>query len=452
MNTPLTRRNASTPIASIPSSLSTRSTPSVPPASTLYEPLLKSILARRFAYNVLSISAAAAWLLATRSPSLSPYQTLVLRASQHQYRKALLIVFVSSTSLTLCHSLMSGITGTGGRDDPKLGIWTGSKKHPFHLNGRLIYIFLAQASGAMLYWLRDVLRDRFDIQWMGHSNISKRTLSSLTSSVISMILLSAISTLLSLFIFGALRMLIFPLLYRIPILHDLLRPLMAHFFRPKYTISFLWSHFDLVVRAYLIVLSTHLIWDITSTMFDVAFSMPATATEGSKDSALILVSGVSCADSYFQLHAFYELCSLSSVSKGAMTKPPLSRRGIADWWVRDRKDKAAQKALPNRDLDHMIVEVLGIFISHSLREDALGHVQRDIPRVLEAMVLYLTAIEEYQSELSTSLSAAEASTGGNLTATELSRLVAFRKETVLAGEWIDALSTGVLNKSPSPWV
>lgn len=43
------------------SSLSKRSAPTVPPASAVFEPLVKSILARRFVHDVLSISVAVSW-------------------------------------------------------------------------------------------------------------------------------------------------------------------------------------------------------------------------------------------------------------------------------------------------------------------------------------------------------------------------------------------------------
>ncbi|KAI5119552.1 hypothetical protein M0805_008538 [Coniferiporia weirii] len=630
----------STPITAIPSSLSTRSAPSIPPSSQLYEPLAKKILARRFSRNVLVVSAASAWAFAafrttsrlggleaigpvgwlakwvspvtftyaallwsfgsvpiallrkayinaTRSPSLSPQQTLALHVYQYQYRRALLVLLASSISLTICHSLMSKAMGMNELDDLRLGLWAGSKKHPYHINGRLLYLFLAQTSGAMLYWLRDVLKSRFDIRWTRHSNISNQALSFLTSSVASMALLSMVSLLVSLFFFAVLRMAVLPVLYRVPILHGLLRPLMAHFLRPKFTVSFLWSHFDLIVHAYSITLSTQLTWDITSTMFDIAFSLPVEVAGGPKDFGIVLVSGIKSTETYFQLHAFHELCLLSSTSGKAqatrsaiyadtkhnptlwativrqcllllgrdyqtfllrghppvapradpvakaskdMEKPsmpvihsqvyktiqtspineladtlssdgpitkaltrtsynsigyselvgagsrlwaapkerldkitsdpsvssgfrvvlykllaPLGRYNIVDWWVRERKDKAAQKALPNRDLDSMIVEVLSALVSYSLSEDALGHVQRDIPRVLEVMVLYLSAIEEYQQELSASLSATVRTDESKLTPAETRRYVALKTEVALAEEWIDVLKTALIS-------
>ena len=44
--------------------------------------------------------------------------------------------------------------------------------------------------------------------------------------------------------------------------------------------------------------------------------------------------------------------------------------------------------------------MLSRLVCASLTEDRYGVVQRDIPRILEAMLSHLTAIEEYQAELS----------------------------------------------------
>lgn len=44
---------------------------------------------------------------------------------------------------------------------------------------------------------------------------------------------------------------------------------------------------------------------------------------------------------------------------------------------------------------------LSHLVCYSLTEDKYGIVQRDIPRILEAMISFLTALEQYQSELQT---------------------------------------------------
>ncbi|KAG6369285.1 nucleoporin protein Ndc1-Nup [Boletus reticuloceps] len=69
------------------------------------------------------------------------------------------------------------------------------------------------------------------------------------------------------------------------------------------------------------------------------------------------------------------------------------------WWSRDRINKVTEKCLPNRDLDALIVEVLAGLVCASLTEDRYGVVQRDIPRIVEAFLSFLTALEEYHAEV-----------------------------------------------------
>lgn len=42
---------------------------------------------------------------------------------------------------------------------------------------------------------------------------------------------------------------------------------------------------------------------------------------------------------------------------------------------------------------------LSMLVAHSLQEDPYGRVQRDIPRVLEAMITYLGALEQLVDEV-----------------------------------------------------
>ena len=48
---------------------------------------------------------------------------------------------------------------------------------------------------------------------------------------------------------------------------------------------------------------------------------------------------------------------------------------------------------------HDIALALCSLVCASLTEDRYGVVQRDIPRILEALLSYLTAIEDYQAEI-----------------------------------------------------
>ncbi|KAG6816698.1 hypothetical protein H0H93_007825 [Arthromyces matolae] len=74
-------------------------------------------------------------------------------------------------------------------------------------------------------------------------------------------------------------------------------------------------------------------------------------------------------------------------------------RRLDDWWNKERLEKIAQSNLPNMELDAVIVEVLSTLVSASLTEDKYGVVQRDIPKILEAMLSFHSAIQSYRAEV-----------------------------------------------------
>ena len=55
----------SSPTRAITSTLSTRTAPSVPPATQTYEPLARAVLRRRLLYDILPLSAFPVWISAT---------------------------------------------------------------------------------------------------------------------------------------------------------------------------------------------------------------------------------------------------------------------------------------------------------------------------------------------------------------------------------------------------
>ncbi|KDQ23480.1 hypothetical protein PLEOSDRAFT_1009577, partial [Pleurotus ostreatus PC15] len=69
------------------------------------------------------------------------------------------------------------------------------------------------------------------------------------------------------------------------------------------------------------------------------------------------------------------------------------------WWTKERLGKVVEGYLPNRQLDVLIVQVLTHLVCASLTEDRYGVVQRDIPKILEAMLSFLSEIEVYQKEV-----------------------------------------------------
>lgn len=96
-------------------------------------------------------------------------------------------------------------------------------------------------------------------------------------------------------------------------------------------------------------------------------------------------------------------------------------RQMITWWERERTSKVVQASLPFRELDVVVVEgkfilllqslfywlklksflfiALSYLVCASLKEDQYGIVQRDIPKILESFTSFLSAIEEYQLQI-----------------------------------------------------
>jgi len=83
-------------------------------------------------------------------------------------------------------------------------------------------------------------------------------------------------------------------------------------------------------------------------------------------------------------------------------------REVAQWWSRPRASRLADSVAPNRETDILIAEVLSRLVCVSLTEDRYGVVQRDIPRILEALLAFLTALEDAQKEIVSSDDAGDA--------------------------------------------
>ncbi|QRV78472.1 nucleoporin NDC1 [Ceratobasidium sp. AG-Ba] len=73
-------------------------------------------------------------------------------------------------------------------------------------------------------------------------------------------------------------------------------------------------------------------------------------------------------------------------------------RWLWDMLFVERQEAKLEALLPNRAADIWAIEALSTLVAHSLHEDPYGRVQRDIPRVLEALISYLGALEQLVEE------------------------------------------------------
>ncbi|KAG7094980.1 hypothetical protein E1B28_005777 [Marasmius oreades] len=111
--------------------------------------------------------------------------------------------------------------------------------------------------------------------------------------------------------------------------------------------------------------------------------------------------------------------------------------GARSWWSEDRLSKIAEGCVPFRELDAAAIDVLSRLVCASLKEDRYGVVQRDTPKILEAMLSFLSAIEEYQLEINARLE--PPSTQEQATAEEVVQREALRMEIEKAGEHLGVI-------------
>ncbi|KAL0959063.1 hypothetical protein HGRIS_014363 [Hohenbuehelia grisea] len=356
------------PIRAIPSALANRNVPSVPPSSQLYDPPAKSILRHRLIHGIFLHSALYSWIAATvwstwhrgglshigitrtllspLSPSAliaacaiwafgplpvvilrkmyiitststasSPSKKLQAALAKPSTLKCFLCYALSSILITCVHAVMAQTYEPGTSSDPRLALFVKSRKHPYYLNGRLLFLFSAQVLLACSAALRNVMLDRFAVRPSSvRVQVSKRPFSFIdvikTLTIAS--LLSSIVLPIAVVSFGLLRVFVLPVLFKVPFVSMFLKPFTAHFLRRgSYTIFLPWRHAWLICRAWFLMVTTYSVWDFTEMLFDAYVSQPVNVGHASADPMLTLVSGALSPDQSFKQHALLELTHLA---------------------------------------------------------------------------------------------------------------------------------------------
>ncbi|EGN94543.1 hypothetical protein SERLA73DRAFT_188503 [Serpula lacrymans var. lacrymans S7.3] len=592
-----------------------RSSPSIPPAVQAYEPLLKSVLGNRLLYNIFAYSAlfsftlsvlfigngdaslglltrlvrSGTWAVAATTwvvgvlpvavlrkvyltgaspPATSPSKILQNALGKPSTLRSLSVYVTSAIFLAVMHVTLAKLEETSGQGDRRLSVFVKSRKHPYYLNGRFIFLMCSQAWLAGTFFLRNIMLDRFVFRFsLGSPTTHSRRWLFSVGDLMKLLLTISLFVTLSFGLygvaFGLARSIILPILFKIPILHHLLRPFTAHFLRGSWTLLMPLRNFSLVLRTLSLGMITLVNWEFAEALFDVYIPQPIKTAQTTADPSVTLISGISSQDPIFRQYAYSELIDLaledspmaserrttlfgdqkynpslwSSLAREALlalgrdyqlllrrgkpvpvvapseSKPvtktpqapstPLIRQPIfkasrqspltsvldsfasdsklaeaveitaeasksnvpelfrsvmhvpastpqsqkpsttsatviavtqpvsvgngliarikgkgkeaiieycphkikqvvgscIEWWGRERINKVVEACLPHRELDALVVEVLSRMVCASLTEDRFGVVQRDIPRILEAFLSFLSAIEEYHQEV-----------------------------------------------------
>ncbi|KAI0002445.1 nucleoporin protein Ndc1-Nup [Russula compacta] len=364
----------SSPVRAITSTLSARAAPPVPPASQTYEPLACAVLRRRLLYDVLlpstlpvwvstifwnawnvgGISALSilnafimpllpstllmttiAWALGTLpvivlrksqlttvpTPSSSPSQRIKVAFSKPHSLRALSVYILTSVLISTSHIVFGGLFEITSRGGDSLGVFVKSRKHPYYLNGRFLFLFMAQITLAICFHLRSILLDRATVRWThGHNpkiapmvNLFRRGLS-ISTTTFAFVAATFVAYILA---FGLVRAIVLPILLQIPLVSHLLRPFLGHFIRGRWSLVHLWRNRALVWHSFLLGLTTIGGWELAESLFDDKVQEPLVVASHTADSLLTSISGITSSDSYYVHFSYIELRGLAEDDSAA---------------------------------------------------------------------------------------------------------------------------------------
>ncbi|KAF8837216.1 hypothetical protein BDN67DRAFT_224805 [Paxillus ammoniavirescens] len=359
--------NASKNFTPIASTFAGRPSTTVPPAAQTFEPLAKSVLRHRLIYNIFAYSAAfslvskvflvgegdasvvlrlfqpntwvnasltwivgvlpiivvrklystRAWILeygfiwlliSTRSanpaPASSPSKTMASAIAKPSTCRSI-GVYIASAIMLLSLNLIS----TSDHGDMHLGVFVKSRKHPYYLNGRLIFLVLAQLWLSVSFALRNIMLERFVFRWskVAPSLDAPFMPKNLVKLLLTVTLFTFCSFVLYNVAFGLARLLILPVCLRLPIVRTLIRPFAAHFVKGPWTLSLPLRHLSLEFHGFAVGVTTLANWEFAESLFDVYVPQPMKVGSMTADPNVTLISGITSADSFFLHFAYAEL-------------------------------------------------------------------------------------------------------------------------------------------------
>ncbi|KAF9556859.1 hypothetical protein CPC08DRAFT_72619 [Agrocybe pediades] len=362
-NASSSRLGLTTPIRATTSTLKNRAAPSIPPATQVYEPLVKALFRQRLKF-VLLLSALATWVIngawiiwqeggsqsvglweavwlafspsslflallswvfvalpitvlrkmfltGNRSNATSPMASVKAAFARKNMRTASSVYLASSVLALFIHTIMAYQHEIYARGDPKLSIFVKSRKHPHYLNGRLLLLLLTQLCAALAFTLRSATADRFAYRWPSivTSKDPWKALALPKSTIIS-VAFATFSVIAASVVFGSIRMLL-PLVFKVPIVSSLLRPFAYHFLRGSWTITLPLLHLPLLVRTWFLAFTTFLNWELTDALFEYVVSETVPVSVVTADPNTTIIAGITSTDSIFKYFAYSELKELA---------------------------------------------------------------------------------------------------------------------------------------------
>ncbi|KAH7890631.1 nucleoporin protein Ndc1-Nup [Phlebopus sp. FC_14] len=357
---------SSSKLTPIKSTLTPRTSPTVPPASQTFEPLVKSVLRHRLVYNIFAYSAAfslasnvlfsgddigvfsrlfslSTWLVALLTWLVGVLPVLVLRkvyltpnpapASSPStvvasaFAKASIRHSVTTYIVSAILLLTLDLLNASSDESRHVGIFAHSRKHPYYLNGRFIFLVLAQAWFAVTFAFRNVMLDRFVLRWSTVPTTSNMpyTPHNFAKLMVTIALFALVTFTVFNAALGLTRIFVLPVLLRLPILRSILKPFIGHFVRGAWTLTLPLRHFALEIRAFTLGLTTLASWEFAESLFDICIPQPAPVANTTAEPITTLISGITSPDFMFLHFAYAELrdAALDESASGAARRVAL---------------------------------------------------------------------------------------------------------------------------------
>ncbi|KAG1870825.1 nucleoporin protein Ndc1-Nup [Suillus subluteus] len=307
----------------ITSTLTARLSPTVPSASQTYEPLVRSALRQRLIHNIFAVSVAFTLVVSILLGGEDETSAFARLLSPGTWTMACLKWFVGVLPVIAMRKVYLTSAATPATSPAKMLTKCYCKakhttvlssvhvmKHPYYLNGRLLFLILAQLWLAASFLLRNIMLDRFVFRWTKSFNSSELLL-------LKMTLFTSFSLMVYSVVFGLSRMLALPLLLKLPVVSSIVRPFVAHFAKGTWTITLPILHWSLLVRSFMMGLVTVMSWEFAESLFDAYVPQPIKVGALTADPNVTVVSGITTQDTVFAHFAYSELAELASDESSA---------------------------------------------------------------------------------------------------------------------------------------
>ncbi len=200
---------------------------------------------------------------------------------------------VASLKLPPAVMIISKFSSNRGAYSPPRRLYElipSSRKHPYHLSGRFLFLFMAQVTLATGFHFRNILLDRSAVRWrhsqvcpflgdfMGATCSASKQLPKVAPVIslfrrilsisITALAFTAVTFAAYILAFGLMRAVALPILFQIPLVSYSLRPFLGHFIRGRWSLVYLWRNRALAWNCFFLGLTTIWGWEFAESLFD----------------------------------------------------------------------------------------------------------------------------------------------------------------------------------------